>query len=279
MSNQSKKPAVDASQLKQEEKLQAIILLDSYSNKFEPFSLTKPECLLPLVGDKCLLDASVEFLIENEVKELVLFCTRHHTQIKSYVESKKWHKHLEIHFLYNFKCQSVGDAMREIDAKGVVRNTFILLTASSIITNIKLNEHLELHKQTCKNDKNAVMTIMCMNRLSDLSNGLAGSDSSCTDQANTLFVHNINNRVLHYEHVASHHHHQKKSQNHYITIPMQVFENAYSSSKQSSILTQQAVDAANAKFKLQNQAYVNNLTATRGYQGGSIDTVLHLKTI
>ena len=277
MSNQNKKTSpMDSNSLKQEEKLQSIILLDSYSNKFEPLSSTKPECLLPLIGDRCLLDASIDFLVENEVRELVLFCTRHHAQIKSYVDSKQWHKHFEIHFLYNFKCQSVGDAMREIDAKGVVRSNFILLTASAVITNIKLSGHLEAHKQTCKTDKNAVMSMICLNKTTALSS-LANSSNI------TVFIHNINNRILHYEHVAAPKQQQQNSQvsAKCITIPTPLLENAYGSiSKQSNALSQQAVDAANAKFKLQNQTLLHrSLPAASGYHGGNADTILHLKTV
>jgi translation initiation factor eIF-2B subunit epsilon len=272
MSNQSKKPAAAASSnadtLRQEEKLQAVIILDSYSNKFEPFSSQRPECLLPLVGDRTLLDSSVEFLIENEVKELVLFCTRHHAQIKAYVDSKSWNKHFqEIHFLYNFKCQSLGDALREIDAKGLVRANFILVTATSVITNIKLKDHLELHKQTCKNDKNAVMTIMCLNKVNELA---ASNDVPL--HPDTMLIHNASNRILHYETVSSEAFNRAK----HVNIPTQLLENAYNSSKQQS---NAAVDAANAKFRLFNDANVSNLTATSGYQGGTIDTISHLKTI
>jgi translation initiation factor eIF-2B subunit epsilon len=111
----SKKPAVDNS-IQQQEKLQALVLLDSYSNKLEPFRSTRAECLIPFVGGKTLLDNNIEYLIENQVEEIYLFCTRHHKQIKEHIEERKWRQNhgVEIHFLYNFKCQSLGDAMREI---------------------------------------------------------------------------------------------------------------------------------------------------------------------
>jgi translation initiation factor eIF-2B subunit epsilon len=270
MSNKKQGSSND-NNLKQEEKLQAIVLLDSYTNRFEPFSSSRAECLLPLAGGKTLLDASMEFLIENDVKEVVLFCTRHHSQIKSYIDSmsKIWHRHLEIHFLYSFKCQCLGDAMREIDAKGIVRSNFILLTASSVITNLKVGSYLETHKQTCKNDKNAVMTMMCINKLTDLSVHATQKDRSASQ---TSFVHNINNRIMHYEQQNSH-------TTKFVQLPTSLIEIAYNSTKQSANLNQKAVDEANAKFKLQNSSYSNNLTANSGFQGGSLDTILHLKTI
>lgn len=87
MSNQSKKNQKEHENL-QQEKLQAIVLLDSYSNKYEPLSTSTAECLLPLIGGKTLLDANIEYLIENQVEEIYLFCTRHHQQIRNYIEEK-----------------------------------------------------------------------------------------------------------------------------------------------------------------------------------------------
>ena len=65
----------------------------------------------------------MDYLIENQFEEIYLFCTAHHLQVKAHVEerAKVWRRKCEVHFLYNFKCQSLGDAMREIDAKGLVR--------------------------------------------------------------------------------------------------------------------------------------------------------------
>jgi translation initiation factor eIF-2B subunit epsilon len=241
----TRKPAVDTNSLKQEEKLQAVVILDSYTNNFEPFSSSRPECLLPLIGDRTLLDSTVEFLIQNEVKELVLFCTRHHQQIKAYVDKKDWPRHFtEIHFLYNFKCQSLGDALREIDAKGVIHFNFILVTATSLVTNASLRAHLDLHKETCKGDRNAVMTMLCTSRVAQLAD-----QSSVSLFPNTMFIHNASNRILHYEQIA----HASTASTKYVSIPTQLLENAYNSSKLTSAATQQAVDAANAKFKLHNQ--------------------------
>jgi len=143
--------------LKQEEKLVAVMLLDTYSENFCPLSLKKAECLLPLLGAKTQLDTNIEYLINNKVEEIYLFATYHHSQIRGHLSEnseerlKLWRSQgCEVHFLYNFKCQSVGDAMREIDAKGLVRSNFILITTSTVISNIKLDDYLNTHKAVSK---------------------------------------------------------------------------------------------------------------------------------
>lgn len=285
MSNQAKAKKLTDSSLQQQEKLQAIILLDSYTNKFEPFSSSKAECLMPFVGGKTLLDNNIEYLIENEVEEIYLFCTRHHKQIKEHIDERKWRQRVEIHFLYNFKCQSLGDAMREIDAKGLVRSNFILITANSIVSNTKIKEHLELHKQTSKTDKNALMTIMCLNKSNDLTN----NDQSFSDYPSTSLVLSQNNRILNYEQINydsssvstsnNNKSHQNKAKT--IKIPVDLIKKAYKSTS-AATKQQQAVGNANAKLKYQltSDSKINeSINAGKGLQGASTDLIQHLKTV
>ena len=271
MSNQVKKKQVQTNKVEnlQEDKLQALVLLDSYSHNFEPFSLNRAECLLPFVGGRCLLDNNIEYLIENEVEEIYLFCTKHHQQIKEYIDEKKWRERVDIHFLFNFKCQSLGDAMREIDAKGLIRTNFILLTASSVVSNISLKEHLELHKQVSKSDKNAIMTMLCLNRLTDLSYSSSLKDSGINDYNNTLILHGLNGKILYYEQFPPS---LNKKKDRKIQIPANLLENAYKSNKQTP------VDNANAKYKLHLNPD-SSLNAKNGFQGGSHDQIIHLKTV
>ena len=146
MSTQNKKKPAQANNAEnlQEDKLQAIVLLDSYTHNFEPFSSTRAECLMPFIGGRCLLDNNIEYLMENEVKEIYLFCTKHHQQIKEYIEEKKWREQVDLHFLYNFKCQSLGDAMREIEAKGLIRSNFILVNVYFVIFATLVLKHVTL---------------------------------------------------------------------------------------------------------------------------------------
>lgn len=248
--------------IEQQEKLQALVLLDSYTNKFEPFSSSHPECLLPFVGGKTLLDNNIEYLIENDVKEIFLFCTRHHKKIKEHIDKRKWNRRVELHFLYNFRCESLGDAMREIDSQGLIRSNFILITATSVITNIKLKEYLEKHAQVAKSDKNTIMTIMCMNK----SNDLASTDSTMFENSSTSFVLNNNNKILNYEQLNN---------NKYINIPIDLIKNAY----KSASTQQQAIDNANAKLKHQKSGAQLYMNAAKGLQGDSIELITHLKTV
>jgi len=66
---------------------------------------------------------------------------------------------VKIHVISSEDCQSLGDALRDLDAKGMIRGDFILM-AAGVITNKGLRGWLDMHKKTMKADKGAVMTLV-----------------------------------------------------------------------------------------------------------------------
>ncbi|KAJ1672594.1 translation initiation factor eIF-2B epsilon subunit, GEF, partial [Spiromyces aspiralis] len=69
---------------KPEEVLQAVIIVESFDDYFQPISLKKPRCLLPLCNVP-ILEYTLEFLANSGVQEAFLFCKSHPQQIKDYV--------------------------------------------------------------------------------------------------------------------------------------------------------------------------------------------------
>ena len=59
----------------------------------------------------------------------------------------------------NENCHSFGDAMRDLDAKGVLRQNFVL-TSGDVVTNMRLAGVAEAHRATCAADPNAAMTLV-----------------------------------------------------------------------------------------------------------------------
>lgn len=69
---------VDASEdVKREQKLQAILLADSFTKKFRPITCEGPKVLLPLVNVP-MLEYTLEFLAQNGVEEVDLSKYQHH---------------------------------------------------------------------------------------------------------------------------------------------------------------------------------------------------------
>jgi translation initiation factor eIF-2B subunit epsilon len=59
----------DIDEAKREQKLQAVLLADSFSKSFRPMTLQSPKVLLPLVNVP-MIEYTVEFLARNGVGEV-----------------------------------------------------------------------------------------------------------------------------------------------------------------------------------------------------------------
>ena len=63
------KPVEAAEDVKGDQKLQAILLADSFSQTFRPVTLESPKVLLPLVNVP-MIEYTIEFLAQNGVEEV-----------------------------------------------------------------------------------------------------------------------------------------------------------------------------------------------------------------
>ena len=68
-----------------EEPLQAVVLVDSYETRFEPFTTERPRCLLPLANAP-LIEYTLELLANAGVEEVFLYCGNHTDQVEAYLK-------------------------------------------------------------------------------------------------------------------------------------------------------------------------------------------------
>ncbi|CAN0204491.1 unnamed protein product, partial [Ectocarpus fasciculatus] len=121
----------------QEQKLQAILLADSFNTNFRPISSDMPKVLCPLVNVP-MIDYTMEFLARNDVKEVFVFCVSHAKQLEEYLQSSTWAAHMEVRIITSNNCLSAGDALRDIDQRGVVRSDPFVLVSGDVVSNIDL---------------------------------------------------------------------------------------------------------------------------------------------
>ncbi|XP_034825426.1 translation initiation factor eIF2B subunit epsilon [Maniola hyperantus] len=143
--------------------VQAVVLMDVFNNNFLPICNNKPMGLFPVAGVP-LIDYVLESLVSGGVGETILFCCQDAPKIKDHIKKCKvdkvpWTLMMDVQIMTSEICQTMGDVMREIDAAGMVRGFFVLLGVNTI-TNINFSALLEQHKQTCKKDKGAAMTLV-----------------------------------------------------------------------------------------------------------------------
>ncbi|XP_063223574.1 translation initiation factor eIF2B subunit epsilon [Bacillus rossius redtenbacheri] len=158
-SNKGTKSALE--NIKKEDVVQAVVVIDSFNNVFDPITYLKPTVLFPMVNTP-LLDYTLEMLALSRVQEAILFCSSHTDAVKSHVKKSKWAHRLSpmaVKIIVSESCRSFGDAMRDLDAKGVINSDFILLCGDTV-GNLNLLPILQHHKAVQKKDKGAVMTLV-----------------------------------------------------------------------------------------------------------------------
>lgn len=105
-------------------------------------------------------------------------------------------------------CLCYGDALRDLDAKALLRGHFILLQAETV-TNANLIDILEKHKKTSKRDKGAAMTVVFKESAARLPTG-----------NEVVIAVDLDNNRLHY-HKRVDQYSKEKS----FDIPMEIFMN------------------------------------------------------
>ncbi|CBQ69828.1 related to Translation initiation factor eIF-2B epsilon subunit [Sporisorium reilianum SRZ2] len=145
----------------QREPLQAVILADAFSKRLDPLTTDRPACLLPLCNVP-LLDWTLENLTLAEVEEIFILASRYSDQIKKHLSSSPARYSLpKITVIATPDAQSLGDVMRELDSKQIIRSDFILIHADSVAS-MDLASIVDAHKRRRKRDKDAIMTICTM---------------------------------------------------------------------------------------------------------------------
>lgn len=74
-----------------EESLQAVVLADTFETRFEPFTLDRPRCLLPLANTP-LIEYTLEFLANAGVQDIFLYGGAHSDQVEKYIKYEKERK-------------------------------------------------------------------------------------------------------------------------------------------------------------------------------------------
>ncbi|KAL4774168.1 nucleotide-diphospho-sugar transferase [Aspergillus nidulans var. acristatus] len=156
----SNKPRGNATE-EVEETLQAVVLADTFETRFEPFTLDKPRCLLP-VANTPLIEYTFEFLANAGVEEVFLYGGAHSDKLESYINASKWRAPSSPFKQFTFlksTSTSVGDVMRDLDGKHLITGDF-LVVSGDVVSNLPIDGALAKHRERRQADKNAIMTMI-----------------------------------------------------------------------------------------------------------------------
>jgi translation initiation factor eIF-2B subunit epsilon len=132
------------------------------------------------------------------VADVYIYCGAHTAQVESYIQASKWHPLTSpaspFHTLEIVKttARSVGDALRDLDARGLITGDF-LLVHGDLVSNLPIDAALAAHRARRIADKNAIMTMI-------LRSGGLGSHRTKSHGITPVFVVNPSkSQCLHYE--------------------------------------------------------------------------------
>ncbi|KAJ3354185.1 hypothetical protein GGF32_002655 [Allomyces javanicus] len=151
----------NSSKLEAEEILQAVVVADSFDEKFMPLTRDLPRCLLPLCNVP-LIEYTLEFLAVADVKEVFIVCCAHSDLIKEYILSSKWNddtSSMKVNIIVSRSSMSMGDVLRELDSKSLLKHDFILVNGD-VVSNLRLDGVLATHRARRAADKSTVMTMV-----------------------------------------------------------------------------------------------------------------------
>lgn len=150
---------------KREDVLQAVVLADSFQDRFVPFSLEKPRCLLPLANTP-LIEYTLEYLAMNGVAEVFVYCGNHTDQVEQYIaDSPRWSPAGRrspfslLEFVRVNDASSPGDFLRDLDGRGLISGDFVLVHGD-LVANIPLDAALTAHRRRREANRDAIMTMV-----------------------------------------------------------------------------------------------------------------------
>ncbi|XP_016392857.1 translation initiation factor eIF-2B subunit epsilon-like [Sinocyclocheilus rhinocerous] len=144
--------------------LQAVLVADSFNRRFFPISKDQPRALLPLANIS-MIDYTLEFLTSTGVQETFVFCCWMSSKIKEHLQKSKWCRPTSpnvVHIITSDLYRSLGDVLRDVDAKALVRSDF-LLVYGDVVSNIDISQALQEHKVHIANDVKVKQSVICDN--------------------------------------------------------------------------------------------------------------------
>ncbi|KAL7748509.1 translation initiation factor eIF-2B epsilon subunit, GEF [Sorochytrium milnesiophthora] len=151
------KQAVEA-----EDVLRAVVVADSFDDRFMPLAVDLPRCLMPLCNVP-LIEYTLELLSVASVQEVFVICRAHAGAIREYIDESRWSEEtslMKISVILSRDAQSMGDVLRELDGKSILKDDFILVSGD-VVSNMRLDPVVEEHKKRRKQgDKNCIMTMV-----------------------------------------------------------------------------------------------------------------------
>ncbi|XP_063852298.1 translation initiation factor eIF2B subunit epsilon-like [Scylla paramamosain] len=190
-------------EIHEEQVLQAVILAQCEQDYGDPVTQDVPKVLAPLANTP-LLEYSLEWLERCGVEEAIVYCRAdtHLETIREHCRAFMTRRGdttpatthpggLRVNVVASEDCHSLGDAMRDLYAKSLLKGDFILLQGDTVTT-LDLPALVTEHRESRAADRNAIMTCVYMGE-----GGKVGTTAEKTTTATLLVSASTNKLLLH----------------------------------------------------------------------------------
>lgn len=144
-------------EIKERDELTAVIIADSFTRSFWPITNDLPKVLMPLCNIP-LLEYTLELVIRNNIKKVILFLSSQSPKVLEYIQTQKY-RQVSITVISRPACKSLGDVMRELYNKKAIRNDFILFYGD-LVGNANLKHAIDQHHKLKDSDKDFILTVV-----------------------------------------------------------------------------------------------------------------------
>jgi translation initiation factor eIF-2B subunit epsilon len=152
----------DETDARTETPLQAVLFCDSFTRTFRPASLDVPKVLCPL-NNVCMIDYTLSWLRTSGVAEVIVFAVNQADAIEAYLQASPFSSTMKISVVKDTNCGNPGDALREIDKRGLIRSDPFVCVSGDVVANVDISTVIEEHKVRKKKDNANMMTMLLAN--------------------------------------------------------------------------------------------------------------------
>ena len=140
------------------------------------------------------MSAKTAALAPGAPVQVFVFCCAHAAQIEAYLRKSRWlsQPSFAVHTIVSTDCLSVGEALRLVDQRNVVRSDFVLVSGDTV-SNMSLSTVLAEHRARRQRDKLAILTMVTKKVSARHRAARMGEHTS------TMAIDPETNQLLHYE--------------------------------------------------------------------------------
>jgi len=169
--------------------MQAVLIAENFKSDFKQVQAKGPSCLMPCVNVP-LLGYTIEFLIWNDIKRLVIFTCDYAKEVSKFVDEFKAES-LSIKVIKTSEVPTVTSVIKDLDAKDLLTEDFLLIN-SHVVTNINIHEAIKAHNKRKSKDVPMLMTKLFIRCPLE-------SKLRCRQDMLSLVSNNNDNQILKYE--------------------------------------------------------------------------------